>query len=461
MNGGALGAPPFLLAGLSQRRVEWVSLGVVMSETHPHLPVSPAGSAATSVSALVGRSVVDAHGKALGNVYEFAVDVAKDGSHVLELVVRQGRNKKAETVLPIEQIVFPTTVGGVLQAKGTPHKSKHLSTYLLLERDLLDQQIIDVDGHKVVRVNDVNLVWEQGPADSETVGGLRIVNVEVGNRGALRRLLKGLPVTAVDGVADRFKPHVIPWECVDLIERDPARRVRLKIGQDRLANLHPSDIADILEELAPSEREAVFASLDEETAAETLEEVDPKLQKALLQGLDSERAADILEEMDPGAAADVLGELSDEESEAILEEMEPEERQEVEELLEFSADSAAGRMTTDYVSAPKDATVSDAVEALREFEGDLDIITEIYLLGEDDKLEGVVMLPRLLLSPLNTKLATLTDGHKRSCGLHASDKEVAELFDKYNLLSLPVVDQHGRIAGAIHAEQVIAQLREA
>jgi magnesium transporter len=432
-----------------------------MSDMHPHLPVIPPGSAAASVSALVGRSVVDAQGNALGHVHEFAVDVAKDGSHVLELVLRQGRNKKTETVLPIEQIVFPTTAGGVLQARGTPHKSKHLATYLLLERDLLDQQIIDVDGHKVVRVNDVNLAWEPGPADSEMAGGLRIVDVEVGNRGALRRLLKGLPVTAVDSVADRFKARVIPWECVDLIERDPARRVRLKIGQDRLANLHPSDIADILEELAPSEREAVFASLDEETAAETLEEVDPKLQKALLQGLDSERAAGILEEMDPGAAADVLGELSDEETEAILEEMEPEERQEVEELLEFSADSAAGRMTTDYVSSPKDATVADAVEALREFEGDLDIITEIYLLGEDDKLEGVVMLPRLLLSSLDTKLATLTDGHKRSCGLHASAKEVAELFDKYNLLSLPVVDQHGRIAGAIHAEQVIAQLREA
>jgi magnesium transporter len=349
---------------------------------------------------------------------------------------------------------------GPAEAKSIPHPAKHLSTYLLLERDLLDQQIIDVDGHKVVRVNDVNLLWEPGPADSDTPGGLRIVEVEVGNRGALRRLLKGLPVSAVDGVADKFKARIIPWECVDLIERDPARRVRLKIGQDRLANLHPSDIADILEELAPAEREAVFASLDEETAAETLEEVDPKLQKSLLQGLDSERAADILEEMDPGAAADVLGELSDEESEAILDEMEPEERQEVEELLEFSADSAAGRMTTDYVSAPKDATVADAIEALRMFEGDLDTITELYLLGADDKLEGVVVLPRLLLSTLDTQLATLSDGHNLSCGLDASDKEVAELFDKYNLRSLPVVDAQGRIAGAIHAEQVIAQLRE-
>ena len=160
---------------------------------------------------------------------------------------------------------------------------------------------------------------------------------------------------------------------MDLIERDPARRVRLKIGQERLSKLHPSDIADILEELAPAEREAVFSSLQEETAAEALEEVEPKMQKALLEGLDSERAADILEEMDPGAAADVLAELTDEESEAILEEMEPEERQDVEELLEFSADSAAGRMTTDYVSAPKDATVADGDRRrCGSFEGDPD-----------------------------------------------------------------------------------------
>ena len=272
--------------------------------------------------------MVDAEGKALGRVQEFAVDVAKDGTRVLSLLLRKGRGRQPETMLAVEELMFSQTSGGALRSKAKPVAAKHLSTYLLLERDLLDQQIIDVDGHKVVRVNDVNLEWEQGP-EGET--GLRIVDVEVGNRGALRRLLKGLPASSVEGVADKFKPRVIPWGCVDLIERDPARRVRLKIGQDRLSNLHPSDIADILEELAPAEREAVFASLPEETAAETLEEVDPKLQKSLLQGLDSERAADILEEMDPGAAADVLGELTEEESDAILEEMEPEERHEVEE----------------------------------------------------------------------------------------------------------------------------------
>ena len=415
---------------------------------------------ATSASALLGRSVLGPDGKICGRVKELAVDVSNDQTHVAALVLRTGMGRsEKKTLVPVVEMVLPASNDGELRAKTKPVAYKEHNDYLLLDYDLLDQQIIDVDGRKVVRVNDVNLAWEPGEGPGETAG-LRITEVEVGNRGAMRRLFKGLPVAMVDGFTERLAPRVIPWSCVDLIERDPARRVRLKIGQERLSKLHPSDIADILEDLAPGEREAVFSSLPEETAAETLEEVDPRMQKALLQGLDSERAADILEEMDPGAAADVLAELSDEESEAILEEMEPEERQDVEELLEFSADSAAGRMTTDYVSAPKDATVADAIQALRDFEGDPDTITEIYLLGEEEKLAGVVMLPRLVLSTPETVLATLSEGHNVRCALDASDREVAELFDKYNLRSLPVVDNHGRVAGAIHAEQVIAQLRE-
>jgi sporulation protein YlmC with PRC-barrel domain/CBS domain-containing protein len=415
---------------------------------------------ATSASALLGRTVLGPDGVSLGRVKDLAVEVSAAQAHVAALVLRTGLGKKAKlTLLPVVDVVLPVSNEAELRAKAKPTAYKRQHDYLLLDYDLLDQQIIDVDGRKVVRVNDVNLAWEPG-AGAEQTAGLRIEEVEVGNRGAMRRLFKGLPVAMVDGFTERLKPRVIPWACVDLIERDPARRVRLKIGQERLSKLHPSDIADILEDLAPGEREAVFSSLPEETAAETLEEVDPKMQKALLQGLDSERAADILEEMDPGAAADVLAELSDEETEAILEEMEPEERHEVEELLEFSADSAAGRMTTDYVSAPKDATVAEAIQALRDFEGDPDTITEIYLLGEAEKLAGVVMLPRLVLSTPETVLATLSEGHNVRCGLDASGREVAELFDKYNLRSLPVVDHHGRVAGAIHAEQVIAQLRE-
>ena len=154
----------------------------------------------------------------------------------------------------------------------------------------------------------------------------------------------------------RMPEKAIPWEAVDLIETDPARRVHLRLAYERLSKLHPADIADILEELAPAEREAVFGSLDQEVAAEALEEIDPKMQIELMRSIDSDKAADIVEEMDPGAAADLLGDLPQETSEEILEEMEPEERQEVSELLAFHENSAAGRMTTDLHCALHGAT---------------------------------------------------------------------------------------------------------
>jgi Mg/Co/Ni transporter MgtE len=252
---------------------------------------------------------------------------------------------------------------------------------------------------------------------------------------------------------------VIPWEFVDLIDRDPARRVKLKIEQDRLSRMHPSDIADILEELAPAERQALFNSLDEEVAAEALEEVGPKMQQALIESMDSEQIAGIVEEMDPGAAADLLSELSDEQSDAILEEMDPEERQDVEELLEFSSDSAAGRMTTEYIALKTEAVVGDAMTALREFEGDVESVMDIYLLDEEGRITDIVPLVKLLLAAGDEGLKALSNRHIVSCDVDAHGKKVAELFDKYNLRSLPVVDEEKRLVGVIHAEQVIALLR--
>ncbi len=420
------------------------------------------GSNTTSASALLGTPVLDAEGHSCGRVYELAVDVAQDAEHVSALIVRR-RPGGARAAVPVQGLDLPRRAGGALRATAALQAIEGLEDLqdeLLLERDLLDQQIIDVDGRKVVRVNDVNLSWEL-TADGGHAAGLRIDGVEVGLRGAARRLLHGLPRGAVHGVSNRLHASTIPWRCVDLIERDPNRRVRLKIGQERLAKLHPSDIADILEELAPAEREAVFISLPEETAAETLEEIEPRLQKELLQGMDSERAADILEEMDPGAAADALAELSDEQSEAILEEMEPEERQDVEELLEFSANTAAGRMTNDFFCLPAEATVAEAIVSLRAFKGDPDNVTEVYLLDQQDHLAGVVPMVRLLLARAEaTVLALAPEGRHVTCKLDAREAEVAALFDKYNLRSLPVLDQFGRVAGVIHAEQVIAALRE-
>jgi Mg/Co/Ni transporter MgtE len=309
----------------------------------------------------------------------------------------------------------------------------------------------------VVRVNDVDLEWMgRGAAHL-----LRVAEVEVGLRGAFRRVFKGLlPRAALESMSRRLGANGIPWQFVDVIEVDPARRVKLRIEYERLAEMHPSDLAEILEDLAPAEREAVFGSLDEEVAAETLEEVDPKLQKALLEKLDEEQIADIVEEMDPAAAADLLAELPEEQSDAILEEMEPEERHEVEELLEFDENSAAGCMTTDFIALGIDAIVSQAVQALRAFDGDPENVTEIYLLDEKRVLRGSIPLARLVMAQPETRLAVLPEPRVLSCPADLNQNDLAELFDKYNLHALPVVDTQGRMVGVVQADHVISFLRE-
>jgi magnesium transporter len=418
----------------------------------------------TSVSALMGAIVVDAKGATFGQVREFAVAPLVDAAHIHGLVLKLASSKRRArpSLVPIADFLLTPSGGLQLRDTARPQSLPEDDSYLLLERDLLDQQIIDVDGHKVVRVNDVDLVWEHCDESGRENGdclALRIAEVEVGMRGAVRRLLKGLPREPVHRISARFGANCIPWDFVDLIDRDPARRVRLKIEQDRLSKMHPSDIADILEELAPAERQALFISLDEEVAAEALEEVKPKMQQSLIESLDSEQIAGIVEEMDPGAAADLLSELTDERSEAILEEMDPEERQEVEDLLEFSGNSAAGRMTTEYVALPATAVVDQAIHALRDFEGDIETITDIYLLDEEGRIAGLIPLVQLVLAKHDAPLSDLPQSHLVSCDVDANGRKVAELFDKYNLRSLPVVDHERRLVGVVHAEQVIALLR--
>lgn len=423
----------------------------------------------TTVSALLGAQIFDAEGHALGRVRELAVLPAVHSNRVYGMLVRSARQDSAvDSMVPVSAIELRSSGRLQLLRSAAPHPVEEAADYLLMDRDVLDQQIIDVYGHKVVRVNDVQLVWEQAAANGEAPHSsnpnpsaltLRIAEVEVGMRGAMRRLLKGLPPSTVDRIAARFRASVIPWEFVDLIDRDPARRLRLKVEQDRLADMHPSDLADILEDLAPAERQALFTSLDEEVAAEALEEVGPRLQKALTDSLDSEQVANIVEEMDPAAAADFLAELPDERSEAILEEMNPEERQEVQELLEFPENSAAGQMTTDYISLLSTARLEDAVRALREFEGDVETQAQIFLTDEQHHVTGIVPMVKLLLATPDEELESIADKRIISCELNSNGKKVAELFDKYNLRALPVVDEEDRLAGVIYPEQVITQLR--
>jgi len=406
-----------------------------------------------ALSELIGAAVTDNTGTHAGKVREVALSPQENSSQVTSIVVK---TRTGNRLVPAKAI---SLIDNGLRVRTPATEWSPFGTgegLLLLERDLLDQQIIDVHGRKVVRVNDVDIHEEQSNGNIV----LKIGAVDVGARGAMRRLLKGVvPAGVLHPLLEKIPPRLIPWEFVDLIETDPARRVKLKISLDRLAKLHPADIADIVEDLAPAEREAVFETLDEEVAAETLEEIDPKLQVSILSSLDSDRAADIVEEMDPDAAADVLADMSPAASQEILTEMEPEERAEVAELMEFEENTAAGRMTTEYMALRQNAKVADAIEMLRKFEGGLESISTIYIVGDKDKLLGAVPLAKIALAPPDTPLMLLSTGHMTTIHPGADEKTVAELFDKYNLLTLPVIDDDGVLTGVITADDVINMLR--
>ena len=404
-----------------------------------------------ALSELLGASVRDASGTVRGRVREIAVTPEDHPTRVAFLIVRSA---DGDRILPAGQV---TSCGASVRADGDVHTWNRYAPsdgVLLLKRDLLDQQIIDVLGRKVVRVNDVEI--DSTPVNSHLL--LNVRSVDVGARGAVRRLARGVvPAFTLRALLERIPPRVIPWHFVDLLETDPARRVKLKIVYEGLSKLHPADIADIVEDLAPAEREAVFETINEEVAAEALEELDPRVQVSVVESLDSDRAADIVEEMDPDAAADLLGDLTEDRSGEILKEMEPEERQEVTQLLEFGEHTAAGRMTPEFLALPETAVVDDAIDALKTFEGGREALATIYLTG-DGKLTGAVALVKIAVSSPAIQLSELSEPYV-ACAPDTPDGEVAALFDKYNLLTLAVVDEHGRLAGIITADDVITMLR--
>ncbi len=410
-----------------------------------------------ALSELLGATVYDPSG-ASGRVREVTLAPQEDRSRISSLIVK---TKTGNRVLPLSAV---SAINGGIQTTTASAEWPAVNGtegLFLLERDLLDQQVIDVNGRKVVRVNDVDLQVDP-PKDKNAAAPpvLRVHSVDVGARGAVRRLLRGVaPKTALAALLGRIPPRSIPWNFIDVIETDPARRVKLKISYDGLAKLHPADIADIVEDLAPDERQAVFQTLDEETAAEALEEVEPKVQKAIVESLDSGRAADIVEEMDPDAAADLLGELPEERSEQILVQMEPEAQQDVVELLEHHEETAAGRMTTEFLALPVQATVQNAIDSLREFEGGVEAVSTIYLVDSRGTLVGAVPLARLVLAPTTAPMLSLTQEPLVLAHEGVEENEVAELFDKYNLQTLPVVDEHSKLTGVITSDDVISMLR--
>lgn len=334
----------------------------------------------------------------------------------------------------------------------------HSDEYMLrLSRDLLDQQIIDAQGRKVVRVTDITFeVWSAAGAQM-----LWVQDVDIGLRSIFRRLMQGvLPPRWIRRLQVYISPRSIRWEFCNILEHDPQRRLRLNISDRLLEKMHPADLADIVEELGPEDRQAIFRSIPSDLAAEALSEVDPDIQASILESLSPEKAAEIVEEMSPDQAADVLAEVGKEASEEILEEMEDEEQEEVRELLEFDEDSAGGMMNTEYVALPGSSTVADAIAEMRGNEEMVESLNTLFLIDEFGHLTGVVPLARLFLNEGSTPLASLASQTLIEVPVTERQDRVTELFDKYNLLAMPVVDEEGRLAGVITADDVISVLRD-
>jgi len=393
----------------------------------------------------------DVKGEYLGRLFDLGVDPSQNSLRVASYLVRTPKRnllcitheqmqsisvRAAQTRVPAAEIRCYAPDEGIMRIK----------------KDVLDQQVIDVNDRKVVRVNDVDLDIQ--PTDGHT--DLRIVAANVGLAAAIRRLLQGLAAKhTIRLLSGLFPSTTIPWEFINLIEPDPARRVKLRISYDRLAELHPADIADILEDLSRDEQKAVIESLDDETAAHALSEIPTRMQAALLESIPPQKAADIVEEMPPDEAADVLQEMPPETSAEVLADMGQEEAEDVRELLGFEENTAGALMTTEFVFVGETATVEGAIAALRNFEGALESIHNIYLIDWHAALTGMVPLARILLAESSTPLKDLAAEPLISLPFRADQKEVVDLFHKYNLVTLPVVDDNGHLVGVVTSDDVL------
>ncbi len=352
---------------------------------------------------LLGGEAYDKDGHFVGHVTELFIEPADQPNRIARILL--GRGKYLPLVARYDHLAF--VAPGVLKLNVEEKELEHYQPnegWLAVRKDLLDQQIIDTSGRKVVRVNDIDISEQQTNGTVE----LRVTHVDVGLTGAARRLLQGVASPGlIRGIATKLPTRVIPWEFVNLIESDPLRRVKLRITHQKLENMHPADLADIMEDLSPDERQSIIASLDEETAAEALAELDKRLTSQIVETLDPEKAADILEEMDPDQAADVLAGLPPEASRDVLREMPGEEAREVRELLKFEQNSAGGMMNTDFIYVGEKATCQEVIAWIQEKDVDLEQLDTVFLIDMSARLTGAVAVGRLLLAPKNEPMEAL------------------------------------------------------
>jgi len=397
------------------------------------------------LSQAIGRPVLDAGGDAVGKVADLLVAVGDRYPPVTGLVVATGRRR---FFLPWSGLDRLDASGARLRTQTIDiGKFQQRPNEILLRQDLMDKQIVDIDGRKVVRVNDLRL--------DEIEGRLRLVAVDVGTAGLLRRLgiVGGYRIVARNlrlPVPERY----IDWEDVDPVETSIAS-IKLRVPHAGLAQLHPADLASIIDQLGRRDRAGVLASLDDEAAADAIEEMEPETQVEVLEDLEPARAADILEEMSPDDAADLVADLSDEAREEILALMEHDEAAEVTELLGYPEDSAGGIMTTAFVAVPATLTAAQTIERLRQLEPDAETIYYVYVTDDDERLVGVLSLRDLIVAPPDTLIASVMIAEPVAVGVLADQDEVAQVVARYNLLAVPVIDPDGRLAGIVTVDDAM------
>ena len=397
------------------------------------------------LSQAIGRPVRDRNDEQIGKVSDLIVAIEDQYPPVTGLVIKTDRRS---IFLPWTAVRSLDRTGAQLAtARIDIEKFQQRPNEILLRADLMDKQIVDIDGRKVVRVNDLRL--------DEVDGRLRLVAVDVGAAGLVRRLglERGFRILARNlrvSVPERY----IDWEDVDPVESSIAS-IKLRVPHQGLAELHPADLAAIIDRLAPRDRAGVLASLDDEAVADAMEEMEPDTQVEVLEDLAPERAADILEEMSPDDAADLVADLDQDTRDDILRYMEPSEAEEVQELLAYPEDTAGGIMTTAYIAVGALETAGGAIELLREWEPDAETIYYVYVTDEEDRLVGVLSLRDLIVAQPATPIADVMIHDPVAVGAYADQDEVAEVVAHYNLLAVPVVDDDRRLVGIVTIDDAI------
>jgi len=393
------------------------------------------------LSRILGKKIVGAEGKVLGRVYDLTAEFVEPYPAVTGLVFSPTL-KKRFLILPWKYVTdLDKEVAVAINAVSELSALVLQQGELLLREDLLDKQVVDTDGAKIRRVNDLQFL--------KTSHGLHLVHVDVGFRGLIRRVGLTKPFDAIlQSLFDYKLPNqLISWKFVQPLHSPDL--LRLNITQNRLGQIHPADLADILEDLDIRQRGAVFKALDVETAAEALEETDPKVQVSLINDLNTAEASDIIEEMSLSEAADLLGDLPKAKAEGILKEMEKEIADDVKELLTHPEREAGGMMTTSYLSFRPSTTVREALEKFRQEAEDIDLVYYVYVTDEEDLLLGVISLRDLILADSDKRLEEIMDDRVISVKLDDKDDTIAENFAKYAVTAIPVVDENDRMQGTI------------